>query len=360
MNEKNETFNPEHNPNGAEGALDTNKLPWIEISDVQGLSIKPIRVSPESGMFSLIFKLQKGASFPSSIYLGGMDLLVLSGKLGYIQNDQESILAPGTWGFISANSRVGKIVAHEDSEVLGNFYSGVAFLRKDGSLKSILTGADILAMSEENNISLVPNSLTECWKREPEKYEGPGEPLAIASLNASTLVDEDGGSIIGSEISHPHFVDTREIPWFSMPTMPDIGLKLLRVSEETGFVSMIVRHNGVANPHTHIGASDFLVLSGALGVRAGPPEGYGPGIWFYEPAGARHDETKRVTDEDLIYTANIYGPLVFDSGPGTQIEAVVSWIDYKAMAEEAGIKLVPNSQSNDSTLLAWAPLKSAG
>ena len=83
-------------------------------------------------------------------------------------------------------------------------------------------------------------------------------------------------------------------------------------------------------------------------------------VQAYEPAGARHDETKRVTDEDLIYTANIYGPLVFDSGPGTQIEAVVSWIDYKAMAEEAGIKLVPNSQSNDSTLLAWAPLKSAG
>ena len=67
--------------------------------------------------------------------------------------------------------------------------------------------------------------------------------------------------------------------------------------------------------------------------------------------------TRTVTDEDLIYTANIYGPLVFDSGPGTPVEAVVSWMDYKTMAEEGGIKLVPNSNSNDKTLLAWAPIE---
>ena len=358
MSESTEQFNPDHNPNGAEGSIDTNKLPWIPIKDVTGLSVKPIRVSPESGMFSMIFKLDKGSSFPSSIYLGGMDLLVLSGQLGYTEEDKESVLAPGTWGFISANSKVNSITAHEEAEVLANFYSAVAFLKEDGSLKSILTGNDLMSLAKEKNISLVPNSSSECWERGSQTYNGPGEPLAIASSNAATLVDSDAGSVLSSEISHPHFVDTRDVPWFTMPTMPDVGLKLLRVSEETGFVSMIVRHNGVALPHTHIGASDFLVLSGALGVRAGPAEGYGPGIWFYEPAGARHDATQRVTDEDLIYTANIYGPLVFDSGPGTPVEAVVSWIDYKAMAEEGGCKLVPNSKSNDKTLLAWAPLKS--
>ena len=58
----------------------------------------------------------------------------------------------------------------------------------------------------------------------------------------------------------------------------------------------------------------------------------------------------------LTRTANIYGPLIFDSGPGTPVEAVASWLDYKTMAEESGVKLVPNSDSNDSSLLAWAPL----
>jgi len=358
MSDTVEIFNPEYNPNGAEGSLDTNKLPWIPLDNVKGLSVKPVRASSESGMFSLIFKLDGGSTFPTSIYLGGMDLLVLSGQLNYEQDDQESTLAPGTWGFIPANSKVNSIKAIDDCEVLANFYSGVAFLDENGSIKSILTSLDILQLAKKNKIPLVPNSSAECWERGPEEaYDGPSEPLTIASSNAKALVNSESGSVISSKVTHPHFVDTREIPWLVMPSMPDVGLKLLRVSEETGFVSMIVKHNGVAPPHTHIGASDFLVLNGALGVRSGPPEGYGPGVWFLEPAGARHDATQRVTDEDLIYTANIYGPLIFDSGPGTPVEAVVSWLDYKAMAEEsADVKLAPNTSLNDTSLLAWAPL----
>ena len=359
MSEQKENFNPEYNPLGAEGSIDTNAMPWIPIKDVSGLYVKPIRVSPESGMFSIIFKLDQGCSFPSSIYLGGMDLLVLSGQLSYVQEENESVLAPGTWGFISANSKVNSITANEEAEVLANFYSAVVFLKEDGSLKTILTGNDLMQLAKEKNISLVPNSSTECWERGAQTYDGPGEPLAIASSNAATLVDSDVGSVLSSELSHPHFVDTRSVPWLVLPTMPDVGLKLLRVSEETGFVSLIVRHNGVADPHTHLGASDFLVLTGALGVRAGPPEGYGPGMWFYEPAGARHDATQRVTEEDLIYTANIYGPLFFDQGKGTPIDYVLSWVDYKEMAAAGGVTLVPSTTPGDSNLLAWAPLKAS-
>ena len=50
---------------------------------------------------------------------------------------------------------------------------------------------------------------------------------------------------------------------------------------------------------------------------------------------------------------------MFDSGPGTQIESVLSWKEYKGMAEEGGIKLVPSTRSDDSSLLAWAPLKAS-
>ena len=31
MSNTKEVFNPEYNPNGAEGSLDTNKLPWIPL-----------------------------------------------------------------------------------------------------------------------------------------------------------------------------------------------------------------------------------------------------------------------------------------------------------------------------------------
>ena len=118
------------------------------------------------------------------------------------------------------------------------------------------------------------------------------------------------------------------MPWSINPDTPDLGLKVLRVSEETGVVSLIVRHNGVAAPHYHLGAADFMVLSGNIGYRAGPPQGYGPGTWFYEPAGARHDATQRIGEDDLIYTA--------------------------------GTELVRNEFPHDASLLAWAPLGSEG
>ena len=71
------------------------------------------------------------------------------------------------------------------------------------------------------------------------------------------------------------------MPWIINPDLLTL-VENLKVSEETGVISLIVKHK-VATPHTHIGAADFLVLSGAIGYRAGPPEGYGAGMWFYEP-----------------------------------------------------------------------------
>mgnify|MGYP006079099141 CR=1 FL=1 len=355
------TANPEYNPSGYGDCIDTNRLPWIPVPNVSGMFIKPVRASSESGIFSLIYKLEAGTSMPSAVYLGGMDMLILSGKAEYDQDGTKSILEPGIWGFISANSKVNAIVAIEDTEVLANFFSGVAFLDNNGALDSLFTAADVLSLARESSVTLVPNSLSACMQEGTIPYAGNGEPLAIAaSDNASKIVDEPvSTSSNGFAVTHPHFVDTRSVPWLVLPTMPDVGLKLLRVSEETGFVSLIVRHNGLADPHTHLGASDFLVLTGALGVRAGPPEGYGPGMWFYEPAGARHDATQRVTDEDLIYTANIYGPLFFDQGKGTPIDYILSWMDYKEMAAAGGVKLVPSTNPSDSNLLAWAPLKAS-
>ena len=64
-------------------------------------------------------------------------------------------------------------------------------------------------------------------------------------------------------------------------------------------------------------------------------------------------------DEDLIYTANVYGPVQFDEGPGTPIAAVQSWIQYKELVNESGINLVENTFEGDTSLLAWAPLGNA-
>merc|ERR1711865_1075022 len=184
-------------------------------------------------------------------------------------------------------------------------------------------------------------------------------------------------------------VDTNALPWLPVPQLPGCALKPLRVSDETGaFTAMIKVDAGTTLPtHVHLGASDMFVLSGEMefsqgpmkgkigagtwgyspagvlmegntatedteylasfygpvaflngadffitsgriGYRAGPKEGSGPGTYMYEPAGARHEATQRVTDDDLIYTANVWGPICFDSGPGTPPTAVLSWMQY--------------------------------
>ncbi len=354
-------YNPEFDPTGIEGGVDTNLLPWLELSQAPGLSLKPLRASTETGMFSVILKLPAGAVLAGMVHLGAMDMIVLSGRMTYPDGPLAGTLEPGTWAYVPANSRIARLVADEDTEVLANFYGPVAFLAGEGGqVASVLTALDVLAAARARGITLVPSTLAECMQARPEPYHGPAEPLAISGRDAKALVNEAAGlTADAGRAVHPHFIDTRSVPWIINPGLPDIALKILRVSEETGTVSLIVRHNGVAGPHYHLGAADFMVLSGRIGYRAGPPDGYGPGVWFFEPAGARHDATQRIGDEDLIYTANVYGPIQFDTGRGTPVAAVLSWIQYKELADAAGVELVRNTFAGDASLLAWAPLGAA-
>ncbi len=351
-----ESYNPDFDPTGIEGGVDTNQLPWIPLPQIPGVSIKPLRASAESGMFSVIVRLTAGTELSGLVHLGAMDLFMLSGRIRYPEAPLDATIEPGIWGYLPANTRVPRMTALEDSEYLANFYGPVAFL--DGAaIRSLLTAMDVAALARAHQISLIPNTLAECMQPRAAGEMGEGQPLEMAKTDSKSLVQAD--NVVPLESHLPHFVDTRAVPWIENPDLPDIALKVLRVSEETGTTSLIVRHNGVAGPHYHLGAADFLVLSGRIGYRAGPPEGYGPGVWFYEPAGARHEATQRVgDDEDLIYTANVYGPVQFDEGRGTPIVAVQSWMQYKELADAVGVTLVANTFEGDSSLLGWAPLGS--
>ncbi len=355
-------YNPEFDPTGIEGGVDTNKLPWIRLPQAPGMSIKPLRASGESGAFSVLVQIKAGTVLNGLVYLGAMDMIILSGAMSYAGSALSGLLSPGTWGYVPANSRIGSLTADVDTEFLGNFYGPVAFVGADGrQVTGVQTALDVQAAARDRGIALVPSTLADCMGPLPRGYQGPAEPLAIAGKDSKALVDEAvGRRSVAAHPVNPHFIDTRAVSWIENPAVKDMAFKILRVSEETGITSLIVRHNGVAGPHYHLGAADFMVLHGRIGYRAGPPEGYGPGAWFYEPAGARHDATQRVSDEDLIYTANVYGPLQFDSGRGTPIVAVQSWMQYKELADGVGARLVRNTFEDDASLLAWAPLGSAG
>ncbi len=50
------SYNPDYTPTGIEGGVDTNSLPWIPLDIAAGMSIKPLRASSESGMFSVVIR----------------------------------------------------------------------------------------------------------------------------------------------------------------------------------------------------------------------------------------------------------------------------------------------------------------
>lgn len=346
------SYNPDFDPNGIEGGVDTNRLPWIALPHADGLCVKPLRASRETGVFTVVMRLRAGSVWSSTAHLGAMDMLVLSGEIACAGRSVTGTYGPGTFGYIPANARIEGMRATVDTEILATCHGAIAFLAADGKgIRSILTSVDIRRAAQSQGLELVPDSLAECMQARPAP--GANAPLAMRSGDSAGLVT---GTVLDMPSTNPHFVDTRAVPWLVNPDTPDVGLKILRVSEETGFVSVIVRHNGVAPPHYHLGAADFMVLAGRIGYRAGPPEGYGAGVWFYEPAGARHDATQRLTDEDLIYTANLFGPIQFDSGRGTPISFVFSWMTYKAMADAAGVRLLRSRFPEDGSLLAWEPL----
>jgi len=348
MAEVRQNYNPDYESTGIEGGIDSNQLPWLQLDGLGNALIKPLRASQENGMFNMVMKLPAGSPLDNVKCLGGLDLLILDGVLEYRGEGATSELIAGVWGYLPSGCLIERCVAKVDTELLVNGYGPLALLDEGGQTRGLICSEDIADVASGAGLDLIPSTLAEC--AQPRRvWDGPAESLAIARQHAGALITE---AVSPTVLRHAYFIDCRSVPWVVNPDLPDVGLKILRVSPETGQVSLLVRHNGVATPHTHIGAGDFLILQGRLGYRAGPKEGYGPGVWIYEPAGARHDATQRVTDEDLIYTANIYGPLVFDSGPGTPVLAVLSWIEYLALAEAGGARLAPNRKVDDHSLFA--------
>lgn len=354
MGAKAAEYSTEWKPGGMEGAVNTDKLPWIDLPQMPGCAMKPLRVSRETGAFTVIIKMRAGTTQPRHVLLGASDSFVISGSLSYEKGPLKGQpLGVGAWSYTPACVRMEGITASVDTEYLATFYGPVAFLGADGKITSLLTGADVADAAHRRGVTLVPQTLAEAMQDKPADYSGPTEPLLCSIVGAWDRVSKADVPVV-TELANAHWVDTNSLPWLG----GEIGMKLMRISAETGQVSMMVRQNGQAPPHFHLGASDFFITSGTIGYRAGPPEGYGPGTYMFEPAGARHEATQRITDDDLIYTANLYGPIQFDDGVGTPVTMVASWMTYLEAAKAGNSPLLSSTFPDDSsTFLASNPIQ---
>ena len=102
-------YNPEFRPNGIEGGIDTNVLPWIDLPQAPGMAFKPLRSSTETSMFTIVIKLEAGTELAGLIYLGDMDMMVLSGTMSYPDGPMAGKPEPGTCGYVPAKGESGEL-----------------------------------------------------------------------------------------------------------------------------------------------------------------------------------------------------------------------------------------------------------
>ena len=111
-------------------------------------------------------------------------------------------------------------------------------------------------------------------------------------------------------------VRSTQLPW--IPMEPGTWFKLLRLDEETGIWSALVRMEAGASfgPHQHLGPAEFFVLQGALHYRGGVAC---EGDYGYEPTGVEHHST--TCHEETLFTFTVYGPMAYLRPDGS-----TSWV----------------------------------
>jgi 2,4'-dihydroxyacetophenone dioxygenase len=107
-------------------------------------------------------------------------------------------------------------------------------------------------------------------------------------------------------------VRCQDLPWH--PLGPGTWFKLLRVSEETGVWTSLIKMEAGSRfaPHKHLGAAEFFVVKGEFDYRAGTAKA---GDYGYEPLGAIHGATTCTVESEYVITT--YGPIAFLNEDGS-------------------------------------------
>jgi anti-sigma factor ChrR (cupin superfamily) len=288
----------------------TGEQPWIDMGG--GNQVIVLRVSKETGFFSLLLKAPAGQVNAPHTHIGAADFYVISGGFDYRGGSARA----GDWVYEPAGAIHDATTHPEDTIYLANSYGPIAFHGKDGGYSHITDWRAIKAMADRAGQPR-PDGAQRAPRSRPEAASSGaprvGAPMAFDALDAS-------------------LIRTNERPWLDMGGGNEVIV--LRVSKETGFFSLLIKAPAgqVNAPHTHIGAADFYVISGGFDYRGGSAR---VGDWVYEPAGAVHEATTHPMD--TVYLANSYGPVAFHGKDG-RFSGLFDWRTIAALAEKSGQK----------------------
>jgi 2,4'-dihydroxyacetophenone dioxygenase len=112
--------------------VSSEKLEWMPLGP--GTWYKLFRVSPETGAWSALLKMEAGARFAPHKHLGAADFYVLKGALEY----RAGVARAGDYGYEPLGVEHGATTCAEETLITFNAYGPIIFYNEDGSVSMIL------------------------------------------------------------------------------------------------------------------------------------------------------------------------------------------------------------------------------
>ncbi len=118
--------------------VSSKKLPWVEF--VPGIFLKLLRVCPENGTWTVLFRADAGASFPRHRHLAAVEYFMLSGKMevrGGVENGGITAVA-GDYGWEPVSIVHDLTYFPEPTEFLFTNHGAVVFTDEENRPTSVL------------------------------------------------------------------------------------------------------------------------------------------------------------------------------------------------------------------------------
>jgi 2,4'-dihydroxyacetophenone dioxygenase len=107
--------------------IHSDELSWMPLGP--GTSYKLFRVSPETGQWSGLIKMESGARFAPHKHYGAADFYVLKGALEY----RAGIASAGDYGYEPNTVEHGATTCSEETIITFTAYGPIIFYNEDGT-----------------------------------------------------------------------------------------------------------------------------------------------------------------------------------------------------------------------------------
>lgn len=129
--------------------LRTADIPWRQFGG--GIDFKTLRLSPETGAWTVLFRCAKGSSFAPHRHLGGGEYLVIKGRMNVRGGEEKGGItaADGDYGYEPNGVLHAETDFPEDTTLYFTNYGPLQFLTEDHKPDFVLDVTMLEKLSKE-------------------------------------------------------------------------------------------------------------------------------------------------------------------------------------------------------------------